>query len=98
MPLLPMKMLNKQIIGNILIFYQGNERPSYLAAYEMVQELKKENEAFVTIKSLTLAIAKSDSMYVDVLEAMLKFQNLLYGALQNYKLSQHHEKPQTSCC
>ncbi|KAH0509547.1 Steroid hormone receptor ERR2 [Microtus ochrogaster] len=57
------------------------------------KELKKENEAFVTIKSLALAIAKSDSMYIDFREAMLKFQNLLYGALQNYKLSQHHEKP-----
>lgn len=45
------------------------------------RKLKKENEAFVTIKSLTLAIAKSDSMYIDVLEDMQKLQNLLYGAL-----------------
>lgn len=67
----------------------------YQAILQLVRwykELKKENEAFVSIKSLE--IAKSDSMYIDVLEAMQKLQNLLYGALQNYKQSQHHEKPQ----
>lgn len=56
----------------------------YLAILQFVRwykKLKKENEAFVTIKSLTLAIAKSDSMYIDVLEDMQKLQNLLYGAL-----------------
>lgn len=34
------------------------------------KKLKKENEAFVKFKSLALALAKSDSMYIDVLEDM----------------------------
>lgn len=55
----------------------------YQAVMQLVRgykKLKEENEEFVILKAL--ALANSDSMYSEVLEA-----------LQNYKLSQHHEEP-----
>ncbi|OBS69381.1 hypothetical protein A6R68_02077, partial [Neotoma lepida] len=67
----------------------------YQAILQLVRwykKLKEENEEYVILKAQ--ALANSDSMYIEVLEAVQKLQNLLHGALQNYKLSQHHEEPQ----
>ncbi|XP_004399389.1 PREDICTED: steroid hormone receptor ERR2 isoform X2 [Odobenus rosmarus divergens] len=55
------------------------------------KKLKVEKEEFVTLKAL--ALANSDSMYIEDLEAVQKLQDLLHEALQDYELSQRHEEP-----
>uniref|UniRef100_A0A8C9QI47 Estrogen related receptor beta n=1 Tax=Spermophilus dauricus TaxID=99837 RepID=A0A8C9QI47_SPEDA len=64
----------------------------YRAILQLVRRYKKlkvEKEEFVTLKAL--ALANSDSMYIEDLEAVQKLQDLLHEALQDYELSQRHE-------
>ncbi|XP_004371120.1 steroid hormone receptor ERR2 isoform X2 [Trichechus manatus latirostris] len=66
----------------------------YRAILQLVRRYKKlkvEKEEFVTLKAL--ALANSDSMYIEDLEAVQKLQDLLHEALQDYELSQGHEEP-----
>ncbi|KAM5274030.1 steroid hormone receptor ERR2 isoform 1-T1 [Ctenodactylus gundi] len=66
----------------------------YRAILQLVRrykQLKVEKEEFVTLKAL--ALANSDSMYIEDLEAVQKLQDLLHEALQDYELSQRHEEP-----
>ncbi|XP_022431580.1 steroid hormone receptor ERR2 isoform X2 [Delphinapterus leucas] len=66
----------------------------YRAILQLVRRYKKlkvEKEEFVTLKAL--ALANSDSMYIEDLEAVQKLQDLLHEALQDYELSQRHEEP-----
>ncbi|XP_075387519.1 steroid hormone receptor ERR2 isoform X1 [Tenrec ecaudatus] len=66
----------------------------YRAILQLVRRYKKlkvEKEEFVTLKAL--ALANSDSTYIEDLEAVQKLQDLLHEALQDYELSQRHEEP-----
>ncbi|EPQ03926.1 Steroid hormone receptor ERR2 [Myotis brandtii] len=66
----------------------------YRAILQLVRRYKKlkvEKEEFVTLKAL--ALANSDSMYIEDLEAVQKLQDLLHEALQDYELSQRHAEP-----
>ncbi|XP_015273834.1 PREDICTED: steroid hormone receptor ERR2 isoform X2 [Gekko japonicus] len=66
----------------------------YLAILQLVRRYKKlkvEKEEFVTLKAL--ALANSDSMHIEDMEAVQKLQDLLHEALQDYELSQRHEEP-----
>ncbi|XP_044518031.1 steroid hormone receptor ERR2 isoform X1 [Gracilinanus agilis] len=66
----------------------------YLAILQLVRRYKKlkvEKEEFVTLKAL--ALANSDSMHIEDIEAVQKLQDLLHEALQDYELSQRHEEP-----
>ncbi|XP_024597118.1 steroid hormone receptor ERR2-like [Neophocaena asiaeorientalis asiaeorientalis] len=65
----------------------------YRAILQLVHSYKKlkVKEEIVTLKAL--ALANSDSMYIEDLEAVQKLQDLLHEALQDYELSQRHEKP-----
>nr|XP_045010664.1 steroid hormone receptor ERR2 isoform X4 [Jaculus jaculus] len=66
----------------------------YRAILQLVRRykrLKVEKEEFVTLKAL--ALANSDSMYIEDLEAVQKLQEMLHEALQDYELSQRHEEP-----
>ncbi|XP_023558104.1 steroid hormone receptor ERR2 isoform X2 [Octodon degus] len=66
----------------------------YRAILQLVRRYKKlkvEKEEFVTLKAL--ALANSDSMYIEDPEAVQKLQDLLHEALQDHELSQHHEEP-----
>ncbi|XP_051005575.1 steroid hormone receptor ERR2 isoform X1 [Acomys russatus] len=56
------------------------------------KKLKIEKEELVTLKAL--ALANSDSMYIEDLEAVQKLQDLIHEGLQDYELTQHHEEPQ----
>ncbi|XP_058511366.1 steroid hormone receptor ERR2 isoform X2 [Ochotona princeps] len=66
----------------------------YQAILQLVRRYKKlkvVKEEFVTLKAL--ALANSDSMYIEDLEAVQKLQDLLHEALQDYELSHRHEEP-----
>ncbi|EGW02811.1 Steroid hormone receptor ERR2 [Cricetulus griseus] len=66
----------------------------YRAILQLVRRykrLKVEKEEIVTLKAL--ALANSDAMYFEDLEAVQKLQDLLHEALQDYELSQRHEEP-----
>ncbi|KAM3853270.1 steroid hormone receptor ERR2 isoform 3-T3 [Vipera latastei] len=66
----------------------------HLAILQLVRRYKKlkvEKEEFVTLKAL--ALANSDSMHIEDMEAVQKLQDLLHEALQDYELSQRHEEP-----
>ncbi|XP_013910523.1 PREDICTED: steroid hormone receptor ERR2 isoform X1 [Thamnophis sirtalis] len=66
----------------------------YLAILQLVRRYKKlkvEKEEFVTLKAL--ALANSDSMHIEDMEAVQKLQDLLHEALQDYELGQRHEEP-----
>uniref|UniRef100_A0A4X2L8R0 Estrogen related receptor beta n=1 Tax=Vombatus ursinus TaxID=29139 RepID=A0A4X2L8R0_VOMUR len=66
----------------------------YLAILQLVRRYKKlkvEKEEFVTLKAL--ALANSDSMHIEDMDAVQKLQDLLHEALQDYELSQRHEEP-----
>ncbi|XP_039088126.1 steroid hormone receptor ERR2 isoform X2 [Hyaena hyaena] len=66
----------------------------YRAILQLVRRYKKlkvEKEEFVTLKAL--ALANSDSMYIEDVEAVQKLQDLLHEALQDYELGQRHEEP-----
>ncbi|XP_059871345.1 LOW QUALITY PROTEIN: steroid hormone receptor ERR2-like [Delphinus delphis] len=65
----------------------------YRAILQLVHSYKKlkVKEEIVTLKAL--ALANSDSMYIEDLEAVQKLQDLLHEALQDYELCQRHEKP-----
>ncbi|XP_006515946.1 steroid hormone receptor ERR2 isoform X3 [Mus musculus] len=66
----------------------------YRAILQLVRRYKKlkvEKEEFMILKAL--ALANSDSMYIENLEAVQKLQDLLHEALQDYELSQRHEEP-----
>ncbi|XP_060037265.1 steroid hormone receptor ERR2 isoform X4 [Erinaceus europaeus] len=55
------------------------------------KKLKVEKEEFVTLKAL--ALANSDSMYIEDLEAVQRLQDLLHEALAEYELSRRQEEP-----
>ncbi|XP_052041310.1 steroid hormone receptor ERR2 isoform X2 [Apodemus sylvaticus] len=66
----------------------------YRAILQLVRRYKKlkvEKEEFMILKAL--ALANSDSMYIENLEAVQKLQDMLHEALQDYELSQRHEEP-----
>ncbi|TKC39378.1 hypothetical protein EI555_009753 [Monodon monoceros] len=65
----------------------------YRATLQLVHSYKKlkVKEEIETLKAL--ALANSHSMYIEDLEAVQKLQDLLHEALQDYELSQRHEKP-----
>nr|XP_009937551.1 PREDICTED: steroid hormone receptor ERR2 isoform X2 [Opisthocomus hoazin] len=66
----------------------------YLAILQLVRRYKKlkvEKEEFVTLKAL--ALANSDSMHIEDMDAVQKLQDLLHEALQDYELSQRNEEP-----
>ncbi|XP_064232825.1 steroid hormone receptor ERR2-like isoform X2 [Aotus nancymaae] len=66
----------------------------YRAILQLVlryKKLKVEKEEFVTLKAL--ALANSNSMYIEDLEAVQKLQDLLHEVLQDYELSQRDEEP-----
>ncbi|XP_040831523.1 steroid hormone receptor ERR2 isoform X1 [Ochotona curzoniae] len=66
----------------------------YHAILQLVRKYKKlkvEKEEFVTLKAL--ALANSDSTYIEDVEAVQKLQDLLHEALQDYELSHRHEEP-----
>nr|XP_046164767.1 estrogen-related receptor gamma-like isoform X2 [Oncorhynchus gorbuscha] len=53
--------------------------------------MKLEKEEFVTLKAV--ALANSDSMHVEDVEAVQKLQDVLHEALQDYEAGQHPEDP-----
>uniref|UniRef100_A0AAY5E9U0 Estrogen-related receptor gamma a n=1 Tax=Electrophorus electricus TaxID=8005 RepID=A0AAY5E9U0_ELEEL len=53
--------------------------------------MKLEKEEFVTLKAI--ALANSDSMHIEDVEAVQKLQDVLHEALQEYESSQHAEDP-----
>ncbi|KAJ0009022.1 hypothetical protein NQD34_016437 [Periophthalmus magnuspinnatus] len=55
------------------------------------KKLKVEKEEFVTLKAI--ALANSDSMHIEDMEAVQKLQDSLHEALQDYESSQHQEDP-----
>ncbi|XP_028627746.1 steroid hormone receptor ERR2 isoform X2 [Grammomys surdaster] len=66
----------------------------YKAILQLVHRYKKlkvEKEEFMILKAL--ALANSDSMYIENLEAVQKLQDMLHEALQDYELSERHEEP-----
>ncbi|XP_043929397.1 steroid hormone receptor ERR2-like [Protopterus annectens] len=64
----------------------------YYAILQLVRKYKKlkmEKEEFVTLKAI--ALANSDSMQIEDVEAVQKLQDLLHEALQDFETSQHQE-------
>ncbi|XP_053721555.1 estrogen-related receptor gamma a isoform X2 [Synchiropus splendidus] len=55
------------------------------------RSMKLEKEEFVTLKAI--ALANSDSMHIEDVEAVQKLQDVLHEALQDYEASQHPEEP-----
>ncbi|XP_037398113.1 estrogen-related receptor gamma a isoform X6 [Pygocentrus nattereri] len=53
--------------------------------------MKLEKEEFVTLKAI--ALANSDSMHIEDVDAVQKLQDVLHEALQDYESSQHVEDP-----
>ncbi|XP_038823553.1 estrogen-related receptor gamma a isoform X2 [Salvelinus namaycush] len=53
--------------------------------------MKLEKEEFVTLKAI--ALANSDSMHIEDVEAVQKLQDVLHEALQDYEAGQHPEDP-----
>ncbi|XP_046892286.1 estrogen-related receptor gamma-like [Hypomesus transpacificus] len=53
--------------------------------------MKLEREEFVVLKAI--ALANSDSMQIEDLEAVQGLQDVLHGALQDYESTQHPEDP-----
>ncbi|XP_067117009.1 LOW QUALITY PROTEIN: estrogen-related receptor gamma a [Osmerus mordax] len=53
--------------------------------------MKLEKEEFVTLKAI--ALANSDSMHIEDVEAVQKLQDVLHEALQDYEAAQHAEDP-----
>uniref|UniRef100_A0A8C6LEV4 Estrogen-related receptor gamma a n=1 Tax=Nothobranchius furzeri TaxID=105023 RepID=A0A8C6LEV4_NOTFU len=53
--------------------------------------VKLEKEEFVTLKAI--ALANSDSMHIEDVDAVQKLQDVLHEALQDYEASQHQEDP-----
>ncbi|XP_062254094.1 steroid hormone receptor ERR2 isoform X2 [Platichthys flesus] len=66
----------------------------YVSILQLVRKYKKlkvEKEEFVTLKAI--ALANSDSMHIEDMEAVQKLQDALHEALQDYEGSQHQEDP-----
>ncbi|RXM92682.1 Estrogen-related receptor gamma [Acipenser ruthenus] len=66
----------------------------YVSILQLVRKFKKlkmEKEEFVTLKAI--ALANSDSMHIEDVEAVQKLQDALHEALQDYEDSQHQEDP-----
>ncbi|MBN3294881.1 ERR2 protein, partial [Amia calva] len=66
----------------------------YVSILQLVRKYKKlkvEKEEFVTLKAI--ALANSDSMHIEDVEAVQKLQDALHEALQDYEGSQHQEDP-----
>ncbi|KAI3367787.1 hypothetical protein L3Q82_026621, partial [Scortum barcoo] len=66
----------------------------YVSILQLVRKCKKlkvEKEEFVTLKAI--ALANSDSMHIEDMEAVQKLQDALHEALQDYESSQHQEDP-----
>nr|XP_015206125.1 PREDICTED: steroid hormone receptor ERR2 isoform X3 [Lepisosteus oculatus] len=66
----------------------------YVSILQLVRKYKKlkvEKEEFVTLKAI--ALANSDSMHIEDVEAVQKLQDALHEALQDYEASQHQEDP-----
>ncbi|KAG5857567.1 hypothetical protein ANANG_G00020810 [Anguilla anguilla] len=66
----------------------------YVSILQLVRKYKKlkvEKEEFVTLKAI--ALANSDSMHIEDVEAVQKLQDSLHEALQDYEGSQHQEDP-----
>ncbi|XP_016020495.2 estrogen-related receptor gamma isoform X1 [Rousettus aegyptiacus] len=55
------------------------------------KSMKLEKEEFVTLKAI--ALANSDSMHIEDVEAVQKLQDVLHEALQDYEAGQHVEDP-----
>ncbi|XP_078413198.1 estrogen-related receptor gamma a isoform X1 [Cetorhinus maximus] len=55
------------------------------------KSMKLEKEEFVTLKAI--ALANSDSMHIEDVEAVQKLQDVLHEALQDYEAGQHGEDP-----
>uniref|UniRef100_A0A3B5LSP9 Estrogen-related receptor beta n=1 Tax=Xiphophorus couchianus TaxID=32473 RepID=A0A3B5LSP9_9TELE len=66
----------------------------YVSILQLVRKYKKlkvEKEEFVTLKAI--ALANSDSMHIEDMEAVQKLQDALHEALQDFESSQHQEDP-----
>ncbi|XP_072546394.1 steroid hormone receptor ERR2 isoform X2 [Salminus brasiliensis] len=66
----------------------------YVSILQLVRKYKKlkvEKEEFVTLKAI--ALANSDSMHIEDVEAVQKLQDALHEALQDYESGQHAEDP-----
>ncbi|XP_063080028.1 steroid hormone receptor ERR2 [Engraulis encrasicolus] len=66
----------------------------YVAILHLVRRYKKlkvEKEEFVTLKAI--ALANSDSMHIEDVEAVQKLQDSLHEALQELETGQHGEDP-----
>ncbi|XP_029688615.1 steroid hormone receptor ERR2 isoform X2 [Takifugu rubripes] len=66
----------------------------YVSILQLVRKCKKlkvEKEEFVTLKAI--ALANSDSMHIEDMEAVQKLQDALHEALQDYENGQHQEDP-----
>ncbi|KAG5265931.1 hypothetical protein AALO_G00247960 [Alosa alosa] len=66
----------------------------YVSILQLVRKYKKlkvEKEEFVTLKAI--ALANSDSMHIEDLEAVQKLQDSLHEALQDFESGQHAEDP-----
>ncbi|KAK1793242.1 hypothetical protein P4O66_011630 [Electrophorus voltai] len=66
----------------------------FLSILQLVRKYKKlkvEKEEFVTLKAI--ALANSDSMHIEDVEAVQKLQDSLHEALQDYESGQHTEDP-----
>ncbi|XP_018590844.1 estrogen-related receptor gamma-like isoform X1 [Scleropages formosus] len=55
------------------------------------KSMKLEKEEFVTLKAI--ALANSDSMHIEDVDAVQKLQDVLHEALQDYEAGQHAEDP-----
>ncbi|TSM77371.1 Steroid hormone receptor ERR2 [Bagarius yarrelli] len=64
---------------------------SILQLVRKYKKLKVEKEEFVTLKAI--ALANSDSMHIEDVEAVQKLQDALHEALQDYENGQHTEDP-----
>ncbi|XP_067098949.1 steroid hormone receptor ERR2 isoform X2 [Osmerus mordax] len=64
---------------------------SILQLVRKYKKLKVEKEEFVTLKAI--ALANSDSMHIEDVEAVQKLQDALHEALQDYETTQHQEDP-----
>ncbi|KAI4829887.1 hypothetical protein KUCAC02_001547 [Chaenocephalus aceratus] len=53
--------------------------------------MKLEKEEFVALKAI--ALANSDSMHIEDVDAVQKLQDVLHEALQDYEAAQHQEDP-----
>ncbi|KAM3871006.1 steroid hormone receptor ERR2 isoform 2-T2 [Diretmus argenteus] len=66
----------------------------YVSILQLVRKYKKlkvEKEEFVTLKAI--ALANSDSMHIEDMEAVQKLQDALHEALQDFESGQHLEDP-----